>query len=92
MRTTISVIGVLCLAASATLVADNWPHWRGPSHNGVSTETGLPVTWGAKCIPAPETGAPASVEIATPDGAQRGGVQDGPEPRRSLSGFRPGKR
>ena len=24
---------------------DNWPHWRGPTHNGVSTETNLPAEW-----------------------------------------------
>jgi outer membrane protein assembly factor BamB len=23
----------------------NWPHWRGPTHHGVSDETNLPVTW-----------------------------------------------
>ena len=25
--------------------ADNWPHWRGPNHDGVSAEKGLPVEW-----------------------------------------------
>ena len=25
--------------------AANWPHWRGPNHNGVSSEKGLPVEW-----------------------------------------------
>ena len=33
-------------AASVAGAGENWPHWRGPSANGVSTETGLPVTWG----------------------------------------------
>ena len=27
--------------------ADNWPAWRGPHANGVSTEQDLPVTWSA---------------------------------------------
>ena len=31
--------------ASATVVADNWPQWRGPSQNGSSAEQGLPVRW-----------------------------------------------
>ena len=36
---------------SATLVlmavrADNWPNWRGPSLNGVSSEVDLPTKWG----------------------------------------------
>ncbi|MDP9321992.1 MAG: PQQ-like beta-propeller repeat protein [Acidobacteriota bacterium] len=30
---------------AATLSADNWPQWRGPQLNGVSTETGLPLKW-----------------------------------------------
>jgi outer membrane protein assembly factor BamB len=33
---------------SLTVVnADNWPQWRGPLLNGVSTETDLPVKWTA---------------------------------------------
>ena len=38
----------VCLLTSVTLfAADNWPNWRGPTLNGVSTETGLPTTWSA---------------------------------------------
>jgi outer membrane protein assembly factor BamB len=37
---------VLSILASATLLA-NWPHWRGPTMDGVSRETALPVTWSA---------------------------------------------
>ncbi len=29
----------------ATVAAEDWPHWRGPTHDGVSAETGLPVEW-----------------------------------------------
>ena len=29
----------------ASLAAGTWPHWRGPSRDGVSTETNLPTTW-----------------------------------------------
>lgn len=25
--------------------ADNWPHWRGPTYNGISQEKGLPLYW-----------------------------------------------
>jgi outer membrane protein assembly factor BamB len=76
MRKPMSLIAVLSVAAGATLFADNWPHWRGPSHNGVSTETGLPVSWGATCIPATGgvIGDAASVG-EMPDGSQRGGGQ-----------------
>ena len=43
----------------ATLSADNWPQWRGPQLNGVSTEKGLPLTWTADSnvawkLPLPE--------------------------------------
>ena len=27
------------------VLAENWPHWRGPDATGVSSETGLPLTW-----------------------------------------------
>jgi len=29
------------------LKAEDWPRWRGPSGNGVSSESGLPVQWSA---------------------------------------------
>jgi outer membrane protein assembly factor BamB len=44
-----------CLASAAfiilaapRLVAVNWPQWRGPSSLGVSSESGLPTTWGPR--------------------------------------------
>jgi outer membrane protein assembly factor BamB len=42
----IAPVGLLVMLASAPM-AGNWPQWRGPSGLGVSTESGLPVTWGA---------------------------------------------
>src|SRR5262245_14998252 len=38
------ILGIV-FAASATLAADNWPHWRGPSASGVSAEQNLPERW-----------------------------------------------
>ena len=38
---------VLLSVVGATLLADNWPHWRGPSMDGRSTEKSLPSTWSA---------------------------------------------
>ena len=35
----------LCVAVS---FGENWPEWRGPHRNAVSSETGLPVTWSAE--------------------------------------------
>jgi len=75
MRKLLPVTCVLTLAAGTTLLAGNWPHWRGPSHNGVSTETGLPVSWSAKCIPAPDASTPSTAvarESGPFEGAQRG--------------------
>ena len=37
-----------CLAVLFSATAgrsENWPQWRGPRHNGVSQEKGLPVQW-----------------------------------------------
>jgi hypothetical protein len=44
MRKFFSVTCVLVLAG-VTLTAADWPNWRGPTLNGVSSETGLPTTW-----------------------------------------------
>lgn len=44
------MIRAVCAAVTicvtgAILSAENWPQWRGPSANGVSTETNLPLKW-----------------------------------------------
>src|SRR5262245_12590284 len=41
----ISFFAVLALFA-ATLPASDWTHWRGPTQNGVSTDTNLPDKFG----------------------------------------------
>jgi len=46
MRKLILLITVVA-AANVSLFAQHWPHWRGPSRDGVSKDTGLPVTWSA---------------------------------------------
>ena len=40
-----SLAALLLGTSVATLTADNWPQWRGPAQNGVSTEKNLPVRW-----------------------------------------------
>ncbi len=69
MKTTLSgasLLMLLCLGAGAfgqtTATTGNWPQWRGPNRDGVSTETGLLKQW-------PSAG-PALVWKAT--GAGRG--------------------
>jgi len=83
MRNLLSATCVFTLAAGVSLLADNWPHWRCPTRNGVSTETGLPVSWSAKCIPAPDAFAAEASQAKTepiemPDGQRgRGFGQEG---------------
>ncbi len=36
---------VITCGTAALLRAEQWPNWRGPSSNGVSLETHLPVRW-----------------------------------------------
>ncbi len=39
------VLTVLLLLICVSANAEDWPQWRGPNGNGVSAETGLPLTW-----------------------------------------------
>jgi outer membrane protein assembly factor BamB len=41
----LSAAALLVTLAIVSLSAENWPAWRGPAMNGVSSETGLPVKW-----------------------------------------------
>ena len=43
---TACLIALLAIAAHAQ--AENWPQWRGPTGDGVSGETGLPIAWSDK--------------------------------------------
>lgn len=50
MRTWLSSLllgSALLLAGTPRGVAENWPRFRGPSGQGLSSETGLPLTWSA---------------------------------------------
>jgi outer membrane protein assembly factor BamB len=39
---------VLVLLTIGSALADNWPAWRGPSLNGISSEKNLPLKWSAE--------------------------------------------
>ena len=39
------VAGLVAFLAAASAHAGNWPQWRGPTGDGVSAETGLPLKW-----------------------------------------------
>src|SRR5574340_1086938 len=36
---------VIALTVTTVAMAEEWPCWRGPSHQGISTEKGLPMRW-----------------------------------------------
>jgi outer membrane protein assembly factor BamB len=38
---------LVCAVLAAAPHAENWPQWRGPMLNGISSETNLPVKWSA---------------------------------------------
>jgi outer membrane protein assembly factor BamB len=44
VRSTLAILAV-CLIHAPSVHAENWPDWRGPDHDGVSHETGLPTKW-----------------------------------------------
>lgn len=43
----LSLVIAMLLFAPPRSRAENWPQWRGPTYDGVSKETGLPVSWSA---------------------------------------------
>jgi outer membrane protein assembly factor BamB len=54
---------VLGFSAAARTHAENWPSWRGPSGNGLSTETGLASEW------SPEKNVAWKLPLPGPAGA-----------------------
>lgn len=38
----------LVVAGATSVLADNWPNWRGPSQNGVATGKGFPTEWSSE--------------------------------------------
>ena len=45
MRRAFAVFTGIVALVAVELDANNWPHWRGPSASGVSTESSLPLRW-----------------------------------------------
>lgn len=41
----LTVVVAAALGMNPTSRADNWPQWRGPRNDGISSEQGLPTTW-----------------------------------------------
>jgi outer membrane protein assembly factor BamB len=42
------LLAAALLPGATSALGDNWPHWRGPSQDGVSKEKGTPSEWDAK--------------------------------------------
>jgi hypothetical protein len=40
------LLALRTFSISASLAAEDWPQWRGPSSLGISSESGLPTSWG----------------------------------------------
>jgi outer membrane protein assembly factor BamB len=57
------ILAVYGLFAVQPLSAENWGSWRGPTQNGISTETDLPKTWSS------ETNVKWRAELPGPAGA-----------------------
>ncbi len=45
MPRAILLLLVSFVSMAGPCLADNWPTWRGPTHNGISTEQGIPTEW-----------------------------------------------
>src|SRR5262245_26039939 len=49
MKTSLSHLWMICLTVTtASMLAGNWPGWRGPEGNGVSADKNLPLKWSDK--------------------------------------------
>ena len=44
-RLPLALAGMLCLSITVVTNAENWPSWRGPQGNGLSSEKGLATEW-----------------------------------------------
>lgn len=80
-----SCIGLFVLGMSASALAADWPCFRGPTRDGIATDSGFPVEWGPTKnmkwkieLPGKGNGSPivvgnrVLVTCAQDDGAKRG--------------------
>jgi outer membrane protein assembly factor BamB len=81
----ILLLTLLALQGAAPASTTNWPHWRGPSADGTSRETGLPTAWGAKCLDA------AGVQPASKPDPEPAPVAAPPQGRGGRGGFGGGR-
>lgn len=70
MPTVPILASAVALSVSLSLAANDWPAWRGPRADGVSTEAGLPERWSAAeniAWKAPLAGVAVSTPIVSGD-------------------------
>lgn len=77
MRHTLVVTSLMAVLTGTTVLAGHWPQWRGPSEDGVSTETGLPTSWSATCAD-PQTAQPHQAPGSRPSGGGAGAREGRP--------------
>jgi outer membrane protein assembly factor BamB len=77
MRSVLLVVGVWIVSAGVDGLAQHWPAWRGPGHNGVSAEKGLPDTWSATCA---TTATPAEADAHSSGPSADESLQRGQRP------------
>lgn len=70
MSVSLSRIAALLVIATTPLAAADWPQWRGPARDNVSTETGLYRTW-------PATGPKVLWKTTVADGYAGAAIRDG---------------
>jgi len=65
------LLGVFAIGVgSQAVLGADWPHWRGPNHNGISDETGWTASW-------PESGPKIAWEISIGTGFSSMAVSSG---------------
>lgn len=45
MKRLLLILTLMVAVLGVIQAEDNWPHWRGPLHNGISDATNLPMKW-----------------------------------------------
>ena len=60
VRAWFGLVTVSVMSVGAIPAAENWPQWRGPGGQGISSEAGLPTTWGPEANVAWKTALPGT--------------------------------
>ena len=90
MKNVVALVVVLKLSAVTVGFAQHWPHWRGPTHDGVSTEKNLPDSWSAVCAASGDAAGDVVAELIVEGGPSSNGEAARPDGRaREQRGQRP---